>query len=92
MLSTTHIIMALVPPQRDYYYRDYFADPANDPFNGHYANVLDPYRVPEANHVPPANLRALACNARNQGTPTSFLLFHQEDQRLHCYVHLDRFD
>ena len=35
------IVPTAVPPT--VYYRDFFADAANDPFNGQYATALQPY-------------------------------------------------
>ena len=72
-------------------YRDYFADPANDVFNGEYADVLLPYAIPGTAHTP-AEVRTLACNCPNQNVPTAFLLLHSDDVKLHAYVQLDRFD
>jgi hypothetical protein len=73
------------------YYRDYFADESNDPFNGQYTQVMAPYAVPLANAMTPANVRNLAYSAKDQGLPTAFVLFHESDSKLHIYLQLDKF-
>ena len=74
------------------YYRDYFSDASNDPFNGDYTAVLAPYGVPAADAMAPADLRNLAFNSRSQNVPTAFLLQHDDDGLLHIYLQLDRFN
>ena len=73
------------------YYRDYFSDVANDPFNGEYTQVMTPYEVPAAHAMTPTNVRNLAYTAKDQGLPTAFILFHENDSRIHVYVQLDKF-
>ena len=73
------------------YYRDFFSDTAKDPFNGDYAQALLPYAVPATNAVPAADVRALAVNCRTQNVPTAFLLLHNDDQKLHIYLQLEKF-
>ncbi len=65
--------MALQPPPAqgpvqaaNVYYRDFFADAANDPFNGEYTEALLPYSVPAYQAVPPADVAALAISCRTQ--------------------------
>ena len=73
------------------FYRDYFADGSKDVFNGDYTNILEPYAVPAANAMPPNEVRQLAFNCRHQNIPTAFILHHNDDQRIHVYIQLDRF-
>ena len=73
------------------YYRDFFADGSKDVFNGDYTEILTPYAVPVANAVPPTEVRQLAFNCRAQNIPTAFLLQHNDDNKLHIYLQLDRF-
>ena len=80
----------LNPGPAQVHYRDYFADPANDVFDGNYADVLLPYSVPGLNHTA-AEVRTLACNCRSQQVPTAFVLLHSDDLLLHVYVQLDKF-
>jgi hypothetical protein len=91
--------MALQPPPvqgpvqaGNVYYRDFFADAANDPFNGEYTNALIPYAVPAYMAVPPAEVAALAISCRSQRVPTAFLLLHNDDKLLHIYIQLEKFE
>ena len=73
-------------------YREFFADAATDVFNGEYTDLLAPYITPvglPATHTP-QDCRTLAYDARNQGVPTAFLLQHNDDNKLHIYLQLDR--
>ena len=89
--------MAFVPPPpgpaqaTTVYYRDFFADAANDVFDGDYESILEPYAVPLADAMDPAAVRNLAFNCRPQNIPTAFLLQHNDDNKLHIYIQLDRF-
>ena len=75
------------------YYRDYFSSPDQDPFNGVYAEALEPYRVPLANNnaLNPAQVKTLAINCHSQRIPTAFLLLHP-DGKLHIYIQLVKFN
>lgn len=73
------------------HYRDFFADPANDVFNGEYTDALLPYVIPGI-QLSPAEVRTLACNCQSQNIPTAFLLQHTTDNKLHAYVQLERFE
>ena len=77
------------PTPTTVYYRDFFADTANNPFNGSYANALQPYLV-SAGLVPsPQQTRSIVANARTQNVPTAFILQHEDDKKLHVYLQLD---
>ena len=91
--------MAAIPPASPgpvrptlVYYRDYFADTSNDVFGGNYADALAPYNVPAAVAAPhtSAQCRQLVFDAQGQGVPTAFLLQHNDDNKLHLYLQLDR--
>ena len=79
----------------EYFYRDFFTDAVNDPFNGDYTAVLEPYHIPlnanNANVLNPADLRALVANGETQRVPTAFILL-EPDNRLHLYLQLARFN
>ncbi len=74
------------------FYRDLYGDATNDPFNGNYAAVLQPYGIALANQkaATPVQVQELACNCRTQNVPTAFLLLH-DDGKLHIYLQLDKF-
>jgi hypothetical protein len=74
------------------FYRDFYGDATNDPFNGNYASVLQPYGIALANQnaATPVQVQELACNCRSQNVPTAFLLLH-DDGKLHIYLQLDKF-
>ena len=82
-----------VPPTHvpNLFCRDYFSDPANDPFNGDHSNVMDPCSVAENLLAPPATARALACDAKGQGVPAAFNLLNNDGNELHVCTHLDKF-
>ena len=90
--------MVLNPPQQgpaqvtNVYYHDFFADASNDPFNGEYTNALLPYQVPATNAMPPADVTALAVNCQLQRVPTAFLLLHDDNNLLHIYLQLEKFE
>lgn len=74
------------------YYRDYFTDANRDVFGGDYTALLKPYVTPigvTPTHSP-QDCRTLAFDARSQGVPTAFLLQHNDDNKLHIYIQLDR--
>jgi hypothetical protein len=74
------------------YYRDYFADAANDVFNGNYESILEPYGIPAIGEAAtPASVRTLAQNCKAQNIPTAFLLLHNDDNLLHIYIQLEKF-
>ena len=79
-------------PAPQVYYRTFFSDASNDPFNGSYANVLSHYGGAGITNTSPAALRQLVSNARLQRVPTAFLLQHEVDKSLHVYVQLERFE
>ena len=83
--------MALNQGPAQIYYRDFFADATNDPFNGNYANALAPYNVPAVNTMPAADVRTLAVNCRSQNVPTAFPLQHNDGKQLYIYIQLDKF-
>ncbi len=73
-------------------YLDFFANAANDPFQGNYAAAMAHYDVPLQNNpatISPEQLRTLVAGARAQRVPTAFLLMH--DDRLHVYLQADKF-
>ena len=74
------------------YYCDSFSDATKDPFNGNYAQVLQPYGIALANQnaATPAQVQELACNCHSQNVPIAFLLLH-DDGNLHIYLQLDKF-
>ncbi len=78
-------------PTPSVYYRDFFNDATNDPFNGHYTDVLADYAC-TAGAIRPQALRDLIANARLQNVPTAFLLQHEDDKCLHIYLQLERFE
>ena len=94
-MAAAHGPPAIVPPAAPsaVFYRDFFADGSNDPFAGEYTAALAPYLITGGGAaLTPANVRDLIANARLQGTPTAFLLQHEDDHKLHIYVQLERFD
>ena len=84
--------MAALPAQvPNLFCRDYFGDPANDPFDGDYATAMVPYNVSETLTVPPLTVRTLACDDKDQGVHTVFILLQNDDNELHACTHLDKF-
>ena len=84
--------MAALPAQvPNLFCRDYFGDPANDPFNGDHKNAMDPQNVAENLPAPPATARTLACDAKEQGVSTAFILLHNDDNKFYVHAHLDKF-
>ena len=79
----------VVPPTVAY--RDFFNDPSKDPYVGNYAAVLGNYAV-GPNPATPGDLRTLVANSRLQNNPNAFLLQHSDDQKLHVYLQLERFE
>lgn len=75
------------------FYRDFFSDANNDPFNGDYAQVLQPYGVNLAGqNVPtPVEIQQLALSGQTQRVPSAFLLL-LPDGKLHIFLQLARFD
>jgi len=72
--------------------REYFANPANDPFDGAYATALALYAVPPIAGpaaVPAVEVRDLACNARAAGIQGAFVAFHT-DGLMHVFTQLDK--
>ena len=84
------IVPTAVPPT--VYYRGFFADAANDPFNGHYAAALQPYLITGHGVPAPQQIRNIVANARTQNVPTAFVLQHEDDKKLHIYLQLDRME
>jgi hypothetical protein len=75
------------------YYRDYFGNPSNDPFDGAYTQVLHPYAVPLANQniLTPAQVQTLALSGQTQNVPSAFLL-QLADGNLHIFLQLAKFE
>jgi hypothetical protein len=73
-------------------YRDFYSDATNDPFNGNYAPVLQPYGIALANQnaATPVQVQELACDCHSQNIPTAFLLLHG-DGKLRIYLQVDKF-
>ena len=69
-----------------FFFRDYFADPANDLFNRNYMATLESYCIPATNLIPPVQVYTMACNAHLQGVPIAFLLLHKDNNLLYCYI------
>jgi len=88
--------MAYQPPTpaRNCSYSDFFANPANDPFQNNYTRILAPYHIPLAGNdfLTPVQVQRLVldCQQTNSRIPTAFLLLHP-DGLLHCYVQVDSF-
>ena len=60
-------------------YRAYFSCPKTDPFSGNYTAVLDTYHVDPMNAAvapTPGSVAQKMYAARQQGDPTTFLLWH----------------
>ncbi len=81
-------IPGAAPARRFFSYGDFFS--GNDPFNGEYETLLDPYGLPPAGGAgrAPAEVRALACGAQASGIPTAFFDVH--DGLVYLYLQLDR--
>jgi len=74
------------------FYRDHCTDANNNVFGGEYIALLAPYvnSIGIALAHNPQHCRTLAFDARSQGVPTAFMLQHNEGNKLHIYLQLDR--
>lgn len=81
-----------VPAQINCRYSDYFADPANDPFKGSYANLLAPYHIDVGQAGIPTRDQVddfvLAAQTQKIVLPFALML---PDGLIHCYHSVGKF-